>query len=90
MTKLVIDIPDRVYSYIQEEWADISPEFDSPINHVMQGIKNGTPYKERRKGKWIDYQDEGFVECPFCESTTTCEDNKDELHYCFSCGAELT
>ena len=40
--KIVIDIPDRVYSYIKKEWADISPEFDSPINHVMQGIKNGT------------------------------------------------
>ena len=42
------------------------------------------------KGKWIDhYMDEGYVECPFCHSATNCDGNKDELHYCFSCGAEL-
>ena len=41
------------------------------------------------KGKWIDYSDEGYVECPFCHSATNCDGNKDELHYCFSCGAEL-
>ena len=44
---------------------------------------------ERKKGKWIDYSDEGYVECQFCHSATNCDDNKDELHYCFSCGAEL-
>ena len=43
-----------------------------------------------RKGHWIDYSDEGFVECPFCEHATNCEDNIDELHYCFYCGAELS
>lgn len=32
---------------------------------------------------------EGYVECPFCHSATNCEDNKDELHYCFSCGARM-
>ena len=44
----------------------------------------------RRKGHWIDYSDEGFVECPFCGHATNCEDNIDELHYCFYCGAELS
>lgn len=44
---------------------------------------------ERKTGKWIDYSDEGYVECPFCRSATNCDGNKDELHYCFSCGAEL-
>ena len=44
---------------------------------------------ERKKGRWIDYSDEGYVECPFCHSATNCDGNKDELHYCFSCGAEL-
>ena len=42
-----------------------------------------------RKGHWIDYSDEGYVECPYCEHATTCEDNIDELHYCFWCGAEM-
>lgn len=42
------------------------------------------------KGEWIDhYMDEGYVECPFCHSATNCSGDKDELHYCFSCGAEL-
>lgn len=41
------------------------------------------------QGKWIDYSDEGYVECPFCQSATTCEDNKDELHYCWNCGAKM-
>lgn len=43
----------------------------------------------RQTGKWIDYSDEGYVECPFCEHATTCEDNIDELHYCFYCGARM-
>ena len=44
---------------------------------------------ERKKGKWIDYTDDGYVECPFCHSATNCDGNKDELHYCFSCGADM-
>lgn len=44
---------------------------------------------ERKKGRWIDYTDEGYVECPFCHSATNCDGNKDELHFCFSCGADM-
>lgn len=44
---------------------------------------------ERETGEWIDYTDEGYVECPFCHSATNCDGNKDELRYCFYCGAEL-
>ena len=44
---------------------------------------------DRNKGEWRDYSDEGYIECPFCGSATTCEDNKDELHYCWNCGAFL-
>ena len=44
---------------------------------------------ERKRGKWIDYIDEGYVECPFCHSATNCDGNKDELHFCFSCGAVM-
>ncbi len=42
-----------------------------------------------RVGKWFDHSDEGYVECPFCGSLTTCEDNIDELHYCFNCGSKM-
>lgn len=44
---------------------------------------------ERQKGEWIDYTEDGYVECPFCHSATNCDGNKDELHFCFSCGAKL-
>ena len=58
------------------------------IKNMIKTISPVTP--SRRKGHWIDYSDEGFVECPFCEHATNCEDNIDELHYCFYCGAELS
>ena len=44
---------------------------------------------ERQKGEWIDYTEDGYVECPFCHNATNCDGNKDELHFCFSCGADL-
>ena len=47
------------------------------------------PQPERKKGKWIDYTEDGYVECPFCHSATNCDGNKDELHFCFSCGADM-
>lgn len=42
-----------------------------------------------KQGEWIDHSDEGYVECPFCGEATNCEDNKDELHYCWNCGAYM-
>lgn len=44
---------------------------------------------KRKHGEWIDCQDEGYVVCPICGSATNCDDNKEDLHYCFSCGAEM-
>lgn len=55
--------------------------------NVIKGLPPAQP--ERKKGEWIDYSEDGFVECPFCHSATNCDGNRDELHYCFSCGAEL-
>ena len=45
--------------------------------------------EKRKKGKWIDCMEDGYVECPFCHSATNCDGNKEELHFCFSCGAEM-
>ena len=44
---------------------------------------------QEQTGKWLDYRDDGFVECPFCGHATNCEDDIDELHYCFYCGAKM-
>ena len=57
------------------------------IYEAIKGLPSAQ--SERKKGKWIDYSDEGYVECPFCHSATNCDGNKDELHFCFSCGADL-
>ena len=47
-------------------------------------------YEEPRPhGTWNDHSDEGYVECPFCDHATNCDDNIEELHFCFFCGAEL-
>jgi len=53
------------------------------------GVLKGEKLYAPKLGEWIDHSDEGYIECPFCGSATTCEDNKAELHYCFSCGAFL-
>ena len=45
--------------------------------------------KEPGKGHWIDHSEEGFVECSNCGSATNCDGNIADLHFCFSCGAEM-
>ena len=59
-----------------------------PYPRVVEALEE-LPSVQPQKGKWIDYSDEGYVECPFCHSATNCDGNKDELHYCFSCGADM-
>jgi len=60
------------------------------IEWCLEGLNNlPSAEPERKKGKWIDYSEDGFVECSFCHSATNCEGNKDELHYCFCCGADM-
>lgn len=59
------------------------------IATIIENEKDMRVIGERKRGKWIDHTDEGYVECPFCHSATNCEDNKEELHYCFSCGARM-
>ena len=45
--------------------------------------------KQKKIGHWIDHSDEGYVECPNCGSATNCDGNIADLHFCFSCGAEM-
>ena len=80
------DAIDAIY----KEWDGISYDGDGyHIASECERVLDELPSVQPQKGKWIDYSDEGYVECPFCHSATNCDGNKDELHYCFSCGAEL-
>ena len=56
---------------------------------VQEVIDEAPTVEERKKGKWIDYTEDDYVECPFCHSATNCDGNKIELHFCFSCGADM-
>ena len=58
-------------------------------NGFADGYEQGYKDAEQKSGKWIDYREDGFVECPFCGHATNCEDDIDELHYCFYCGARM-
>ena len=53
----------------------------------LPSVTPATPI--RPKGHWINHSDEGYVECPKCGSATNCDDNITDLHFCFSCGAEM-
>ena len=55
----------------------------------VRAVVRELPSVTQKSGEWIDYSDEGFVECPICGHATNCEDNIDELHYCFYCGAKM-
>ena len=75
---------------IYKEWDGTSYDGDGYyIASACEEVLDELPSAQPRKGEWIDYSDEGYVECPYCHSATNCDGNKDELHYCFSCGAEL-
>ena len=73
---------------------------DPMRNDYTQGITCGaalaTEYikqlpsaQPQRTGRWINHVEDGYVECPFCHSATNCDDNISELHFCFSCGADM-
>lgn len=61
-------------------------------NDAIDAIIENEPtadVRENVKGEWIDCSEDGYVECQFCHSATTCEDNKEDLHFCFWCGADM-
>ena len=48
-----------------------------------------TVQPERKNGKWKNYIEDGYLECPFCGAATNCDGDESELHFCFSCGAKM-
>ena len=61
----------------------VSPDIQRSLDLAIKALE------ERPQGEWIDHSDEGYVECPFCHEATNCEDNKEELHFCWNCGAAM-
>ena len=69
---------------------DIGGFYNTIIQHDIDAIAElPSVQPERKKGEWIDNSEDGYVECPFCHSATNCDDNINELHFCFSCGAKM-
>lgn len=64
-------------------------DYDSLTINPYEVLRDIPTIEERKEGRWIDHSNEGYVECPFCGSCNTCEDNIDELHFCFNCGNKL-
>lgn len=60
----------------------VSPDIQRSLDVAFKAM-------ERPQGEWIDYSNEGYVECPFCHEATNCNDNKEELHFCWNCGAAM-
>lgn len=79
--KLIIDIPEKVVTKIQN-----GEDYRYDLHTT---IAQGIPYEERPQGEWIDHSEDGYVECPICNCLTNCDDNIDELHYCWNCGTKM-
>ena len=60
---------------------------EMPEEEFIKELPSVTP--ARKTGHWIDHSDEGYVECSECGSCTNCDGNIADLHFCFSCGAEM-
>ena len=63
---------------------DKSTRINTALDMAIEALE-----QEPRKGHWIDHSDEGYVECSECGSATNCDGNIADLHFCFSCGAEM-
>lgn len=90
--KYSIHCEEGNFSVIQEETItglglSMNCAAGKDVESYMSTIPRVTPI--RPKGRWINHSDEGYVECPKCGSATNCDDNITDLHFCFSCGAEM-
>lgn len=75
---------------LDKRFDSIPMEQTTEILQLRKDLRELPPAQpERQKGEWIDYTEDGYVECPFCHNATNCDGNKDELHFCFSCGADM-
>lgn len=62
--KLIINIPDEIYSYVNTQWRDI-PKIDSPISIICNAIIDGTPLPKGHNEN-NDYADCDQFVCSEC------------------------
>jgi len=83
-----LPVKPREDRYFQTQSLDDAYDYGwRSLQRCIEKLPSAQP--ERKKGKWIDHTDEGYIECPFCGSATNCDGDISELHYCFSCGADM-
>lgn len=76
--KLIIDIPERDY--------DLACKYPNAlIATYAHYIKDGIPYEERQKGKWIKEEGTGLVGCSHCHIIWL----RGKTAFCPNCGADM-
>ena len=90
--RLLIDIPDNEYQFIKDLQSLIiggRGNCRTIQRDVINAIKNGTPYEDRPKGKWIEERDKrGHLitrKCPICKAF---HDGM-IINFCPNCGADM-
>ena len=83
--KLIIDIPNNVYSDYRYQ---IQHGLDNPVKKY---IANGTPYEERPQGEWKVYGKQGGI--PITDICSNCRYEmkwyKNKYNFCPQCGADM-
>ena len=61
--KIVIDIPEKVYSHLKTEYDKVTPEVDTSIIYLMKSIIDGTVLPQEH-GDLIDRDKLAYFRCP--------------------------
>lgn len=79
--KLIIDIPEKAYSYILKYGIQDTYEIDAII-------ANGIPYDERPQGEWKTNLTTGDIFCSCCKEVRR-DTRIKHINFCNSCGADM-
>lgn len=93
--KLTVDIPEKDYKFIRDTYKETGLAFIPPAIkcECTEAVYNGTPYEERKTGKWINHKDEH--QCSICGEVVVEEVHDGEwgsqgiYEYCPYCGNKL-
>ena len=98
--KLIIDIPEDVYIRLKDNEhmiRDVVEKFGGTAStQANLAILDGTPYEERPKGKWINFQKSflygTIAQCSRCDNTLNMNGvnaGRSDANYCPNCGADM-